>query len=132
MGTLLVWQEWKGVSVASRSPSEKVLLSEKSRVTSQADSRMWGPCWSHLSLAQPFFFLNEQSLVFIFTKNRAMCTLQNIWKTEKKHRQAKKKKCNIFYQLYFWVSVDGHFHPSLAICCERPEHMLIASLTVVP
>lgn len=117
-----MWQEWEGVSVASRSPSEKALLSGESRATPEADSRMWGPCWSHLSLAQPLFW-NEQSLVFIFTKNRAMCTLQNIWKTEKKHRQAKEKKCNIFYQLYFWVSVEGHFHQQsaekgLSMCLE--------------
>lgn len=103
MRVLLVWQEWEGVSVASRSPTEKALLSEEFRVTSEAVSRIRGPCWSHPGLAQPhffFFFKNEQLLVFIFTKNRAMCTLQNIWKTEKKHRQAKKKVQHILSALF--------------------------------
>ena len=49
-----------------------------------------------------------------------MCSLQNIWKTEK-HRRAKKKKKKkkvTFYQLYFCAYTDTYFHPSFVIRWE--------------
>lgn len=61
-------------------------------------------------------FLKQAVTGFDFHQKQGHVYTAEHLKNIKKHRQAKTKKYNTFYQLYSWASIDGHFHPSLATC----------------